>query len=436
MLYWVAKVFSTIFLRVFYRIEVKGLKNIPRNKPIIIAANHVNAFIDPSVIGIVVPQKVRFFARSDVFKSPFAKKVLDSLNISPMYRILEGYSEVKKNEQTFEECKKLLSQNKTILLFPEGLCVLEKRLRKLKKGLARIIFSTEETFDFKKGVFVIPMGLNYSKANEFGSKLFMNIGKPIHISDYEQQYKEDKVKAINEFTKELEIKMAELMVIVEKPENDEVYEAAIEMFEESPKNAETEHEQNCEIAGIINHYDKNPNEEFEKFKSSIHTYMRELKKIKIDDATVRKRLSGEINFFHSLVDSIMLAIGFPLFTVGALLNYPPYFLAKRMTDKKIKNIDFYASIYANTAMGLWLLFYTIQLITVGLIFRNWTILNLYALLIPVCGLFFIKYYNYVKSVQKKWRLATLTENQVAELMKQKGEIEILMKGLENTFDSL
>ena len=41
----------------------------------------------------------------------------------------------------------------------------------------------------------------YSEAKKFRSKLFINFGDPVSIKKYEEAYKLDKVKAINEFRK-------------------------------------------------------------------------------------------------------------------------------------------------------------------------------------------------------------------------------------------
>ena len=96
MLYWLLKPFVFFSLRVFYKVDVKGLNRIPRNKPVILAPNHSNGFVDPVILAMLTPQKVRFFARGDVFKGAFAKWILNQMNVSPMYRMQDGFAELKK----------------------------------------------------------------------------------------------------------------------------------------------------------------------------------------------------------------------------------------------------------------------------------------------------------------------------------------------------
>src|SRR6218665_2614661 len=176
MLYWLVKPLGIIFLRIFYKFGYKGLEKVPYGKSVVFAPNHVNAFVDPIAIGILVKQKVRFFARGDVFKKRIAKIALNSLSISPVFRIQEGYSEIKKNDKTFEECRQRLANNETLLMFPEAVCIQVPNLRPLKKGVSRIVFQAEETYDFNKDVIIIPIGLNYDKGNKFRSRLFVHFG--------------------------------------------------------------------------------------------------------------------------------------------------------------------------------------------------------------------------------------------------------------------
>src|SRR3989344_7060883 len=107
-LYTFLRPFVYVSLNVYYRIDLKGLENIPVNKPFILAPNHSNGFVDPVILPVYLRPKVRFFARGDVFKGKVAKWILNQMNASPMYRMQEGFSEIKKNDKSFEECRTLL----------------------------------------------------------------------------------------------------------------------------------------------------------------------------------------------------------------------------------------------------------------------------------------------------------------------------------------
>ncbi len=415
MLYEISKPLANIFYRIYYKIEIKGLPKTPYGKPVILASNHTNGFVDPATIAMILPQKVRFFARGDVFKGRLAKWALNDLNISPMYRIQEGYSELKKNDKTFEECRKLLSENKTLLIFPEAICVQAKRLQPLKKGLSRIIFQTEELFDFKKDVLVIPIGLNYSDAKKFRSKLFINFGNPISIKKYEEIYKLDKVKAINDFTKMLEQEITKLIIVIKNKENDELVEGINEIYLQhwmkgkqlDHKNIEKRYYISKEIAEMVNYHDAKNSILLESLKKIIIPYCQQLQKLKLRDHLLRPEIINKMNIGGFLLDFLIIWFGMPTYFIGLLLNYPPYYISKDFADKKAKKIEFYASVYLNMSMLLWVFYYGLQLLAIALIFRSWVFLGIYALLVPITGFYVLKFYSVMKKIFGRWRLMRL-----------------------------
>lgn len=371
--------------------------------------------MDPILIGMTVKQQVRYFARGDVFKGAFAKWVLNELNISPVYRIQEGYSEVKKNDRTFEECRQLLLSNRTILMFPEGICIQERRLRPLKKGLARIVFQTAASIDFKEDILVVPIGINYSSAKHFRSKAVVHFGDPISVSDYKTLYNADNVKGINEFTKALEDKMKPQLVIIKNPENENLVEAIettsmngwIRHTSASVHDIREQYKASREIAEMVNQLDLSHPEQVAALRIKAASYTKKLKAYQLRDHVLDERTIEKMNFGSFLFESLIIYLGIPVYAIALLLNHPPYFIARRYCDQNIKNVEFYASVYANMAMLLWLAYYVIQLIVIGLIFHSWRILGAYALLVPLLGYFALWFYPIKQKIFGRWRLLSL-----------------------------
>jgi glycerol-3-phosphate O-acyltransferase / dihydroxyacetone phosphate acyltransferase len=432
--YWFIKPFVFIFFRVFYRYDYKGRTNIPFDKPVILAPNHVNAFIDPIALGLLCDRRVRFFARGDVFKNKLAARILEALSISPMFRIQEGYSEIKKNDKTFEECRRRLNNNEVILLFPEAVCVQERRLRPLKKGLSRIVFQTEETMDFKKDVLIIPVGLNYTAAYKFRSKLFIDIGEPISIKDYEEKYKLDKVRTINEFTKVLERKMSERMVILKNTDNDKLFVNLEEIYMyqwlknkgELESNLENSYHGSKELADLINYIDETNPALTVSLRDKTTEYIKHVRANGLRDHLLRPDSIENITLLTFIAEFFIVILGMPVYAIGMVINYPPYYLAKNYCDKNIKNIEFVASVYANLAMIFWLLYAMIQIVIVGLIFRSWLILSIYTVVfLPLLGYFTLKFYPVKEKIFGRWRLLRLVRKQrhvVEEMVNERFEI--------------
>ena len=445
MLYYILKVIVNIFYRVFYKIQVRNIHYVNSEKATVLSVNHSNAFIDPTILGMLTKKKVRFFARGDVFRKKMVRRALESLNISPMFRMQEGgFSEVRKNDKTFEECKKLLSENKNVMLFPEAICVQERRIRKLKKGLTRIVFMTEEEFDFKKDVMIAPVGLNYSNPSKIRSKVFIDFGKPFSLKDFELKYKQDKVKTINEFTAFLQKKMEELVVVIDNPENDQLVGEIekIYMYEwlkdEECKNADlcAETEVSKKIAGMVNYFDKNSPERISSIKQKIIPYTAKLNSLRLRDHLFRKESIEGMSGWTFFFDFLLIWFGMPCFFIGMLMNYPPYFFAKKFADKKVKNIEFYSSVHANLAWILWFPWYGLQLLAIALLFRSWLLLAIYSVLVPVLFIYIIHYYPVMKKIFGRWRLLRLVrknKNEIEKLMITREEIISELDEMKNIF---
>ncbi len=408
-----------MFFRVFYRLDYKGLENIPTNKAVVLAPNHVNGFIDPMTIAILTKQKIRFFARGDVFKKKLAKIILNDFSISPVYRIQEGFAEIKKNNKTFEECRKRLSNNETILMFPEAICVQERRLRPLKKGLSRIVFQSEELFDFKKDIVIIPLGINYSAPYKFRSKLFVDFGEPLSIKSYESKYKQDKVKAINEFTKDLENIMRKHLVIVNNSHYDKLLEGLEEIYlhqwikekKHNVKNLQHHYLATKELAEMINVVEEKNPDLIHSLNENVKKYIQLMHKNKLRDHLLRSENIEKNNIGTFIFNYLFIWLFTPVYAIALLLNYLPYFVSKKISDKKIKQIEFYASIYSNLAMLLWGIFYAIQILTIALVFKNWLFLSVYALAVPLLGFFAIWFYPRKQKIIGNWQLLRMVRKE-------------------------
>lgn len=148
--------------------------------PLLIAANHPNSFLDAIIIASLFKSPVYSLARGDAFAGKIINKILDSLNMFPVYRISEGTENLENNYATFDACQKLFLQNKIVLIFSEGRCINEWHLRHLKKGTARLAINAwENNIPLK----VLPLGINYSSFRFYGKNMIINFGNIISRKD-------------------------------------------------------------------------------------------------------------------------------------------------------------------------------------------------------------------------------------------------------------
>lgn len=143
--------------------------------PLILACTHPNSFFDALVMGAYHPRTMHFLARGDAFKNPRAAKVLRLLNMIPIYRLSEGKEHVENNKDTFDECNRVFKKGGMVLIFSEGLCINEWKLRPLKKGTARLAYMCWEEHGVKDMV-IQPLGLNYDSFRELPRRVFVEYG--------------------------------------------------------------------------------------------------------------------------------------------------------------------------------------------------------------------------------------------------------------------
>ncbi|MGB5699352.1 MAG: lysophospholipid acyltransferase family protein [Muriicola sp.] len=162
----------------FREVKLHGIETVPRNKPVLFLANHQNALLDPLVIAAVTPFRSYFLTRADVFTNPVVNQVFSFLRMLPIYRMRDGRDTLGKNEAIFRQCTQLLNKSEAILLFPEANHNIMRRVRPLSKGFTRILFATLDQYP-ALDVQLVPVGINYKKADAFRDSVAFYFGEPI-----------------------------------------------------------------------------------------------------------------------------------------------------------------------------------------------------------------------------------------------------------------
>ena len=202
----------------FKKFRVYGLENIPKSGGVLFSPNHQGAFLDPLIVGTTCGFKVTSLTRSDVFGGPF-QWFLDALNMLPVYRIRDGYSSLKKNQQIFDKCYELLADGKKMMMFSEGRHHNEYYLQNLSKGSSRLVLEAQEKSKNTK-IYIVPVGINYSHHQLPWQEVHVVYGKPIGVYEFIERYQKNNVKAINSLRDALEIGMKSCLWL---PENDKNY---------------------------------------------------------------------------------------------------------------------------------------------------------------------------------------------------------------------
>ncbi|MEK9583583.1 MAG: 1-acyl-sn-glycerol-3-phosphate acyltransferase [Flavobacteriaceae bacterium] len=176
----VAVVRALLYLN-FKRIEIHGLENIPRGR-VIFVGNHQNGLIDPLLIAAFNRRSTTFYTRASVFKNPIVSTILHYLGLLPIFRFRDGGRNLRNNIELFEKGADALIGGEAIVLFPEGNHGAERRIRPLKKGVIRLL-ETIYRKDASEEVFLVPVGFNYERLEQFKDKVSVRFGPPIRSLD-------------------------------------------------------------------------------------------------------------------------------------------------------------------------------------------------------------------------------------------------------------
>lgn len=218
MLFKLLKYPSKLAILFFCRhINVQNKTILKHKGPLLIACNHPNSFLDAIILATLFKKPIYSLARGDVFKNKRIAKILISLNILPVFRITEGAENLNTNYDTFAKCREVFKQNGIVLIFSEGLCINEWKLRALKKGTARLAFSAwNEGIDLT----VIPAGINYQSFRSFGKNVQLNFGTPI----LKQHFNITETEGVNIkiFNEHLKTELKSLVVEIESHEKETI----------------------------------------------------------------------------------------------------------------------------------------------------------------------------------------------------------------------
>jgi len=144
--------------------------------PLLLVANHPNSFLDAILIAAQFREPVHFLARGDAFRKPWHRFLLGLLHMIPVYRLSEGRENLHLNEYAFKRSHELITQQKIVLIFIEGICLNTHELQPFKKGAARIAISA---INEKQPLQIMPIAISYNNFGGPGKCVRIALAKPI-----------------------------------------------------------------------------------------------------------------------------------------------------------------------------------------------------------------------------------------------------------------
>ncbi len=399
MIYAILKTICKLALNVYFRkFQVVGKEKLPKKGPFLIVANHPSSFLDPLTIATQIKPKINFLAKGMMFKNKIVASLLRGLNMIPVYRAQDDPSMLNKNADVFKGCFDKLGKKQVIMIFPEGTSEMERRLRKIKTGAARIALGAEKEHGFDLNLKIVPVGLNYTKSSRFRSEAFINFGTPINVSDYFDTYKNNEIEGAKSLTEKIETDIKSLIIAIEKEENDElveriesIYKTTLNKKESTDNEAINNLNSSKAITEAVSYFQVNNPALFDATANKIDQYFLKLRRIKVSDKSLDQQSNNNGALSGILQSILTLFLGFPLWLFGYISSYIPYKLPRILALKISDSEAFYGALLMSFGTLLFILFYALEIYLFWILTHQATLTLMFGTLLVLSGFFTIYY---------------------------------------------
>ena len=194
----------------YNRFDVHGLENLPAEGAYIIAPCHQQCLMEPLAVLCFAPKPPVFLARADIFARASIRAILTFLKILPVYRIRDGQSNLSKNNTTFDASRKVLLDGFPLCLMAEGRHNNRHHLLKMGKGMFRIAGETQMKMG-RSPLYIVPTGIDFDDYERPYSNLVVNIGTPIPVQPFMDDYRNNEPLALNRMRDALTNALSSLM---------------------------------------------------------------------------------------------------------------------------------------------------------------------------------------------------------------------------------
>jgi 1-acyl-sn-glycerol-3-phosphate acyltransferase len=411
---------------VFYRkVILIGQENINPDHHLIFAPNHQNALMDALAVLFTNKGHNVFLARADIFKKKTIASILYFLKVLPVYRIRDGFSSLKGNDEIFTKTIDVIKNKNGLVILPEGNHEGFRRLRQLKKGICRVAFQSDEATGNSLNIKIVPVGLEYSHYMRYRQVLTVVYGKPIEVSEYHELYKTSPERALNELKNRLSNELKGIMVHIESEEDytaiDELRNLINGKYSDDIRKPKLFRDRI--LIDKLNKLKDSDNQLYKKICSLSLSIKNKAGKLRIDYRLLEKK-KHPLGWL--LAGMAVIVLTFPVFVFGNIFN--TIFLGLPVWQtRKIKDPQFVSSVRYAISLSLAILILPVLLILSLLLFSSWWIGLIIFLSLPLTGLFAWNYYLMHKRIMGGFRI----RKYLSEKVKDYGLLDSEFKELAN-----
>lgn len=128
----IVKLLLRAVIKAFYKVEIKGLENIPKHGPALLAMNH-QSYLDAIALYAFSERDITFLAYYKLFEVKFVGNILKKHK-----DIAIKDKDVEQIKHAFEQCCDVLNDNKLLCIFPEGTLSPDGKIHSFKSGIKHL----------------------------------------------------------------------------------------------------------------------------------------------------------------------------------------------------------------------------------------------------------------------------------------------------------
>lgn len=420
----------------YRRIQFKGRENLNFEGPKILIANHPNTIMDAWILGAASKEPFYFMAKGTFFNTPLKRWLLNSLGLIPINRSVDEKTTGVSNEDSFEQCYRLLESGKTLAIFPEGNSFSERLLRKLKSGTARIVLQTEERNEGKLGIKVIPIGIVYQQPDKFRSAVMVRIGEPIDPLPYLDEFKSDRLKAARKLTEVFRLGLSALLVSVETKAAETLSDkiAAILDNAYSGKGSRFEKRMNllAEISDRISWIERNDTTLFNRIEELTNRINWQLEQLTVKGSFLERRFRSTMFILQLLQSVFGMTLALPIYLYGVVHHILPFKFAEWIMKRLVAEVEYYAPIAILLGLVIYPLnYWAYYSLVSAFIELNGIWKYVYLISLPISGLLAYSFFLYYQHISFKWKYILLMidrRDAMDRLKEDREELKTLLSG--------
>ncbi|MFN5633643.1 MAG: lysophospholipid acyltransferase family protein [Flavobacteriia bacterium] len=436
MLYRILKFLIGIGIRLYYReIKIRNKEFLRHDGPLIIIANHPNTMMDAWIIAQSISQPIYFMAKGTFFNTPLKRWILNSLGMIPINRPIDNKTAGVNNNASFEACYKVLEEGKTLVVFPEGNSMMERQLRELKSGTARIALEVEQRNAGKLNLKVVPIGIFYSQGEKFRSSVMLTIEQGLFVDDLLDEYAENPSVASKKLTSRFRQHLERVLVTTDSLEQEKLIDDVYDIVkdEKSKASVESRVEYLKQISDRIEEIQLLKPFLIEEIQTLVNQIQWQTEKLKIRQDLLNKRFklsSYSLQLFFSVIYAV---VGFPVFIFGLIHSIVPFKGTELLMPKLIKNVEYYAPIAVLLGLVVYPINYSLFIWTAGILFQLSLLVKvLYFCAMPITGMFAYYYIRFFSKTAYRWKYLFVRMNEGQAL----NELTMLRTRLNDLIHSL